>query len=587
VHEAVPATAFAATFLTELSRQGVQHVVVSPGSRSQALALAAAELETLGRIRLHVRIDERVGGFLALGLAVESGSPVAVITTSGTAVANLHPAALEAHHQGVPLVLLTGDRPEELRGVGANQTTTQPGIFAGAVESWDIPAPEGEPGEIDEARALAARAVSTARGGDGGSPRPVHVNLALREPLSSPDAAAVIDAVLAMPELGPRPHSVVHLTVTAELEPQPHTVVIAGAGAGERAERLARDLGAPLLAEVGSGARFGPNLVVAYRALLREPDAFPVRRAIVVGRPTLSREVSALVARDDVEIIGVRGPGAEDYDPGRRMTRIVDEAVVPEPADARDPAVRERVGRWVAASRQLVGDGDDIAPAIDASDGDFARGELTAVRATVTRRTLVEAVWRATWPHDRLVLGASRLIRELDGAVPGKRVPVHANRGLAGIDGTIATAIGVAQASQSPLEDVPAAETTTGAGAAERASDRPLPERGTLGTTRVLLGDLAMLHDVGALALAPGEPRPRIQVIVGDDGGGTIFDLLEVGRNPGPGFARVMRTPQPVDLAALAAAFGWAHVRVETRGALDQALTASSGPTLIEVPLPR
>ena len=166
--DAVPATAFAAAFLTELTRHGVQHVVVSPGSRSQALALAAAELETMGRIRLHVRIDERVGGFLALGLAVESGAPVAVITTSGTAVANLHPAALEAHHQGVPLVLLTGDRPEELRGVGANQTTTQPGIFAGAVESWDIPAPEGGAGEIDGARRLAARAVATARGDDGG-----------------------------------------------------------------------------------------------------------------------------------------------------------------------------------------------------------------------------------------------------------------------------------------------------------------------------------------------------------------------------------------------------------------------------------
>lgn len=565
MHEAVPATAFAAALLTELTRHGVQHIVVSPGSRSQALALVAADLEAMGHIRLHVRIDERVGGFLALGLAVESGAPVAVVTTSGTAVANLHPAALEAHHQGVPLVLLTGDRPEELRGVGANQTTTQPGIFAGAVESWDIPAPEGGEGEIAEARALAARAVATARGDDGGSPRPVHVNLALREPLSSADAVDVIEAVLAMAPIEVRPGSVVHLSVTAELEPGAETVVVAGAGAGERAEVLARELGAPLLAEVGSGARFGPNLVVAYRALLREPERFPVRRAIVVGRPTLSREVAALVARDDVETIGVRGAGAEDYDPGRRMTRIVDEAVVREPADPKDPVVRERVGRWVAASRALVGDGDDLAPAVDAADGDFARGELAAVRATVTRRALVEAVWRATWPHDRLVLGASRLIRELDGAVPGKRVAVHANRGLAGIDGTIATAIGFAQASQSPLED----------------------EAASQGTTRVLLGDLAMLHDVGALALAPGERRPRIQVIVGDDGGGTIFDLLEVGKDPGPGFERVMRTPQPVHLVDLAAAFGWAHIRVDSRGALDQALTASVGPTIIEVPLPR
>ena len=560
-----PATAFAAALLAELVRQGVRDVVVSPGSRSQALALAAAELEAMGLIRLHVRVDERVGGFLALGLAAESGLPVVVVTTSGTAVANLHPAALEAFHQGVPLVLLTGDRPEELRGVGANQTTTQPGIFADAVESWDIPAPEGGPGERREARSLAARALAAARGDGGASPRPVHVNLALREPLSSPDARAVIDAVLAEPAIAVPAPVVTHLRVVAELDPAPETLVVAGAGAGPRAEQLARDLGAPLVAEVGSGARFGPNLVVGYRALLRDPEAFPVRRAIVVGRPTLSREVGALLARDGVEAVGVRGAGAEDYDPGRRMTRIVDEAVVPIPVAPRDPEARAAVGRWVAASRAVVGEGEDIAPETDAPDGAYAAGELAAVRAPVTRRALVEAVWRATWPHDRLVLGASRLIRDLDGTVPGKRVPVHANRGLAGIDGTIATAIGIAAASQGDGPDGPA----------------------STGTTRVLLGDLAAVHDAGALALPPGEARPRIQVIVGDDGGGTIFDLLEVGREGAPGFERVMLTPQPVDLAALAAAYGWAHVRVETRGALDQALTASAGPTLIEVPLPR
>ena len=156
-------------------------------------------------------------------------------------------------------------------------------------------------------------------------------------------------------------------------------------------------------------------------------------------------------------------------------------------------------------------------------------------------------------------------MRVADQVLAGKKVPVHANRGLAGIDGTIATAIGIAAASQGDGPDGPA----------------------STGTTRVLLGDLAAVHDAGALALPPGEARPRIQVIVGDDGGGTIFDLLEVGREGAPGFERVMLTPQPVDLAALAAAYGWAHVRVETRGALDQALTASAGPTLIEVPLPR
>jgi 2-succinyl-5-enolpyruvyl-6-hydroxy-3-cyclohexene-1-carboxylate synthase len=184
------------------------------------------------------------------------------------------------------------------------------------------------------------------------------------------------------------------------------------------------------------------------------------------------------------------------------------------------------------------------------------------VRAPVTRLTLAEAVWRATGPHDRLVLGASRLIRETDKVAPGKKIRVHANRGLAGIDGTIATGIGIALASQA--------------------------DAGPAGTTRVLLGDLAFLHDVGALAFGANEPRPRIQVIVGNDGGGTIFDGLEVAASAdAAALDRVLLTPQRVDLERLAAAYGWAYLRVDTRGALDQALTASVEPTIIEVPLPR
>jgi 2-succinyl-5-enolpyruvyl-6-hydroxy-3-cyclohexene-1-carboxylate synthase len=142
----------------------------------------------------------------------------------------------------------------------------------------------------------------------------------------------------------------------------------------------------------------------------------------------------------------------------------------------------------------------------------------------------------------------------------GKRIPVHSNRGLAGIDGTISTALGIALASQA---------------------------EGSGGTTRALVGDLTFLHDVGALLFGLGEPRPRIQVIVGNDGGGTIFDGLEVGRQGGPAFDRVLLTPQVVSIAKLADAYGWDYVRVDTRGALDQALTASTGPVIVEVPLPR
>ncbi|MDQ2689418.1 MAG: 2-succinyl-5-enolpyruvyl-6-hydroxy-3-cyclohexene-1-carboxylate synthase, partial [Chloroflexota bacterium] len=183
-------------------------------------------------------------------------------------------------------------------------------------------------------------------------------------------------------------------------------------------------------------------------------------------------------------------------------------------------------------------------------------------RAPVDRAALVDAVWRATWPHDRLMFGSSRLVRAADDVLPGKKVPVHANRGLAGIDGTIATAIGIALASQ--------------------ADGRP-------GVTRVLLGDLALLHDVGALHLPPEEAEPRIQVIVGNDGGGTIFDTLEVAALAAAhDLDRVLYTPHTVRFEQLATAYGWEYTRVTTRAALDQVLVAPvGGRQLIEVPLER
>src|ERR1700712_2011512 len=176
-----PAGAAAARLLARLAGLGLRHVVVSPGSRSQALALAAAAFERQGLIRLHVRIDERVGGFTALGLAAASGLPGAVVITSGTAVAELHPAVLEAHHAGVPLLLLTADRPAELRGTGSNQTTVQPGMYAAAVRAeGDGPPPEDDEA-VDGAAAVAEHAWSVALR----QRQPVQVNLAYREPLSS------------------------------------------------------------------------------------------------------------------------------------------------------------------------------------------------------------------------------------------------------------------------------------------------------------------------------------------------------------------------------------------------------------------
>ncbi|MHB1234236.1 MAG: 2-succinyl-5-enolpyruvyl-6-hydroxy-3-cyclohexene-1-carboxylic-acid synthase [Microbacteriaceae bacterium] len=554
-----PASAYATALLGRYHRLGVSDVVLSPGSRSQALALAAAELERAGLIRLRVRIDERSAGFLALGLAVESRTPVVLITTSGTAVANLHPAVLEAHHSGVPLILLTADRPEELRGIGSNQTTMQAGLFGSAVTfARDVDIPADSAAASHEPEALAAESFAAAAG-QAGAPGPVHLNIAFREPLSGPiPRLDPTDAVTIREPARPRRLRGPMIELTAA----ERTVVVAGHDAGEAAEAAARALGAPLLAEVSSGARFGPNVVPAYRQLLASAEfGGRVGRVIVFGHPTLSREVPALIQRSGVETVVVRGCPGEDYNPGHRVTAFAGAITVLGEPDAD----RSWLGGWVSASRRLL-DAPPTRPSADARTDDpltvsrFARDQLAVFREPVTRRLLVESVWQATWPHDRLVFAASRLIREADRVVPGKKIVVHANRGLAGIDGTVATATGIALASQ----------------AADAAG----------GTTRVVLGDLALLHDAGSLLFGVGELRPRMQLIVGNDGGGTIFDGLEVAADSAAdAFDRVLYTPHTAQLSALAAGYGWEYRRVTNRGELDEALVSPSA--LIEVSLPR
>ncbi|SIT68012.1 2-succinyl-5-enolpyruvyl-6-hydroxy-3-cyclohexene-1-carboxylic-acid synthase [Microbacterium sp. RU33B] len=593
-----PATDAAAALLCALAEQGVHHVVLSPGSRSQALALVAAELEARGALSLHVRLDERVAGFTALGIAQETGMPAAVVCTSGTATANLLPAALEAHHAGVPLLLLTADRPPELRGVGANQTTRQPGMYSPNMRlETDLPVPEltdpvGDGDQSVMMRAVAAEAVAAALGAGTRSPGPVHLNLPFREPLAGtlPDWLGMPQAELAVeadPDLDGVPAvdepadevfgalyqgggGIGEADVPTEPDDDPHilvrgprTVVIAGAGAGPSAESLAHAGGWPLIAEIVSGARFGRNLVHGYRGLLADPElGGRVERAVVVGHPTLSREVAALLSRDDVEVLAVRGPG-EPLNLNGSTTAV--DAVVAASGDAD----REWLGSWLRASRAAAVDLTPPAPDVDGLSsavpserlGAIA-AELQTIRTPLDRIALADAVWRATWPHDRLVFGSSRLVRVADAVLGGKKVPVRSNRGLAGIDGTVATALGVAIASQ---------------------------RGGRAGVTRLLLGDLAFLHDVGALLMPATESEPRIQVIVGNDGGGTIFDGLEVAAVAGrAAMDRVLYTPQHARLEQLALAYGWEYQRVTTRTALDQALTSPvGGRQLIEVPLDR
>ena len=563
--ELVPASEFASELLARLVDLGVRHVVLSPGARSQALALAAAELESRGDIELHVRIDERVAGFIALGIGRESGKPAAVITTSGSAVANLYPAVLEAHHSGVPLILLTADRPEEARGIGTNQTTDQRDIFGSAVRlSVDEPAPTHGAGTVRRASELAGLAWAAAT--DAHAPGPAHLNLCFREPLSGPTTVRDIVPATEVAEVAPAAELV--------LSRGPRTLVIAGADAGPRAEELAHAGGWPLIAEVTSGSRFGRNLVGAYRELLNRSELTEqIQRIVVFGHPTLSREIPRVIGDTStgIETIVVRGAAAEGYNPGHNVAAFTDEVSV-EPGEIDT----DWLGLWMRASRDAVaaheaalaevGGAALTAPNVEASRSEsmddrraFVAAELAASRTAVTRELLVDALWRSSWPHDRLVFAASRLIRVADSTVGGKKIPVHANRGLAGIDGNISTAIGIGLAAPA----------------------------GTL--TRVLVGDVAALHDAGALLLGEGERIPRIQVVVGNDGGGTIFDKLEVAQSAEPSaMDRVFLTPQRANLEALAAAYGWTYRAASTVGELERVITgAGEGPEIVEVTLAR
>ena len=339
------------------------------------------------------------------------------------------------------------------------------------------------------------------------------------------------------------------------------TIVLAGADAGADAEELAHVGGWPLVAEIVSGARFGRHLVHGYRALLADPElGGRIERIVVLGHPTLSREAAALLSDPDLEVIAVRGPGEPLNLNG--VTTAVDLVAV-----AAGEPDRQWLGAWLQASRAAsvdlappAPDADGLASAVPEERLGAIAAELAAIRTPLDRAALVDAVWRASWPHDRLVFGSSRLVRVADAVLGGKRVPVHANRGLAGIDGTIATALGIAVASQAG---------------------------GAAGVTRLVLGDLAFLHDVGALLQPPAEREPRIQIIVGNDGGGTIFDDLEVAAVArSEDMDRVLYTPHTVRIEQLALAYGWEYQRVTTRSALDQALTAPvGGRQIIEVPL--
>ncbi|MGC1208615.1 MAG: 2-succinyl-5-enolpyruvyl-6-hydroxy-3-cyclohexene-1-carboxylic-acid synthase [Ornithinimicrobium sp.] len=561
-----PSTALATVLIDECVRCGVREVVLCPGSRSAPLAYAALEAERAGRLRLHVRVDERSAGFLALGLAKVSRTPALVITTSGTAVANLHPAVLEASHACVPLIVMSADRPSELRGTGANQTTTQPGIFAGAVRyEHDQPPAEGRSGEPASWRSVVCRAYSAAVGRTG-DPGPVHLNVALRDPLA-PDLSGSLDWPESLEgRAGGMPWvtwshvpsnqyapSTGHSRSGTEPEQEQaasrhtRTLVVLGdlpdPAMAEQALDVAHRQHWPVIAEpFGDRGLGGHREVLPHGPLLLSDETFMAEhrpsRVLVVGRHTLHREVAALTRTGGIDVEHVSAT-AQWSDPSHVVSRVLtwDEFMASSSASG-DP---DWALAWATA-------GDAVAERV-AAEG------LVAEVAGVSVGALVLSELTA---QDTLVLGSSNTPRDLNLADPAApdRPLVVGNRGLAGIDGTNASAVGIALAA-------------------------------TQGRVVALMGDLTFEHDINGLLIGANEPVPDLTIVVVNDQGGGIFATLEYGHpQRAADFSRIFATPTGANLAALCAGMKVAHVLVDTLADLRVALAEqASGIRVIEVPI--
>ena len=549
---------WATLIVEELVRSGVDFFCVAPGSRSTPLVAALAESEGA---RSLVHFDERGTAFGALGYARAAGRPAVWITTSGTAVANGLPAVVEAATDGVPMILLTADRPPELRQTGANQTIDQPDIFGDYIRwRFDLPAPDAG---MNPAVVLTTvdQAVYRSRRAPGG---PVHLNLMFREPF-------LPDGELHEPVPGParwredgEPYTRYADTKPSvdsgeverlwdALRPVERGLVVAGRlpsrKQGEAVLRLAYTLGWPLLPDVGSQVRLGAtsnNLAPLYDALLASEsfeDAHAPQAVLHFGGRALSKRLEQFLAwcRPDPYVVVRENPFR--LDPGHRVTHSV-EADVPALCAALARAAERRPptpdGSWTAAWREASGRVDGYL------ERSFA--ETRDLNEPLVARLLSRHV-----PEGHAVCVASSMpIRDLDtfAAPNGASVPVAANRGASGIDGTVATAAGYA-----------------------RGSERPVT---------LLIGDLALLHDLSSLAMLRDLP---VAVVVLNNDGGAIFSFLPVARHEAF-FEPYFGTPQGLGFEHAAAMFGLRYERPETAPGFVEAYRAAcdrDGPTLIEV----
>jgi 2-succinyl-5-enolpyruvyl-6-hydroxy-3-cyclohexene-1-carboxylate synthase len=571
--------AFAAALFEEFVASGVEHVCLCPGSRSAPLAVGAARTPGL---RVWVHLDERAAAFFALGLARAARAPVALVCSSGTAAANFLPAVVEACYGRVPLLVLTADRPPEVRGWGAAQTIDQVNLFGSHVRWFSEASPPGptawDGAGLRHARALACRAVASAV---GPPPGPVHLNLPFREPLDpSPDPGEAASPVLESDPMPrgrgsdpytrswrsappPSPDLVSHL-LEASLRAR-RGVIVCGPGDADPAlpdavARLGRATGWPVLAESTSQIRCGPHtrgvpILASFDAILRH-HGFALEHApdlvLRIGAPPTSKAFQQWLDLHRNARLVILDPDRTWSDPDHLASEVIDADPV-RLCDSLERRLRRRPSppgcpRWLE----------------DWTSAEKRARQVVESRAGLRARLLapqVVAVLAESLPDGAtLFVSNSMAVRDLDAFLPvsTRRIRVLANRGANGIDGIVSSALGAAAEASGPLV--------------------------------LLTGDLAFLHDAGGL-FAAHQHRIRASIVVLNDDGGGIFSLLPIAAHGDDvDFERLFTLPHGVDIAAVAGAYGLQHQKVTSGPDLSRALEnsqASAGTQVIEVVVDR
>ncbi|WP_409489918.1 2-succinyl-5-enolpyruvyl-6-hydroxy-3-cyclohexene-1-carboxylic-acid synthase [Amycolatopsis sp. cmx-11-12] len=535
-----PSTAQARVIVDELVRNTVSHVVLCPGSRNAPLSIALYDAAAAGRLQLHVRIDERGAAFLALGIAARTGRPVAVLCTSGTAAANFHPAVLEADRAGVPLIVLTADRPPELRAAGASQVIDQHQLYGNAIRYFDeLAVAERRAGQNSYWRGQICRAWNAAYG--EWRCGPVHLNIPFREPLvpdidddgewyesleGRPDGARWTE----LPDFGALPSFVV---------PSARSGLVIACDTGVQAASEWAELhGWPVVSETG-GIGLAGATAISSGAWLLGVEEFISRhkpeQVLCIGRPTVFRQVQRILSDPDVEVLLVR-PDSDWPAPAHNVRQVGQ--WFDEPTKPADP---EWLASWQRADKAASS----------------AVAEALAVEPWPSGLRLARELIDAVPEGSLLVVGSSNPTRDV--ALAGRLRPdvlVHRNRGVAGIDGMVSTAIGAATVHR--------------------------------GHSYALLGDLTFLHDASGLLTGPAEQRPDLTIVVLNDDGGGIFSLLEQGApEHNASFERVFGTPHGADLGALCAGYRVPHVVAETLTEFRAALKPAPGLRVVEVRVDR